>query len=159
MRLCRACSQSKADNAFYASNLTRCKECVKIQVHTYRTANIERIREHDRQRGLLPHRKAKVKDLAHRYRDRPYYKNSHKREMEHWPEKRRARVAVSNAIRNGRLIPQPCERCATKTRVEAHHEDYSRTFDVIWLCPEHHGERHRELNEEQRQASRQGVRT
>jgi hypothetical protein len=35
--------------------------------------------------------------------------------------------------------------CGTQDRVQAHHEDYSRPLDVVWLCPTHHKARHREM--------------
>ena len=56
------------------------------------------------------------------------------------PEKRSAQVAVSNAIRDGRLERQPCEVCGEKA--QAHHDDYSKPLDVRWLCPIHHGALH-----------------
>lgn len=40
---------------------------------------------------------------------------------------------------------KPCERCNSTLNVHAHHDDYSRPLDVIWLCPIHHKERHKEL--------------
>jgi hypothetical protein len=51
--------------------------------------------------------------------------------------------------RDGRLTPQPCERCGRED-THGHHEDYSKPLDVNWLCPPCHGERHREINEERR---------
>lgn len=35
--------------------------------------------------------------------------------------------------RRGKLIPQPCEHCGA-SKVEMHHEDYSKPLDVRWLC-------------------------
>jgi hypothetical protein len=58
-------------------------------------------------------------------------------------EKYLAHKAVWGAIRDGRLVRQPCERCGSPDS-HAHHEDYSRRFDVMWLCALHHKERHRE---------------
>lgn len=55
-----------------------------------------------------------------------------------------ARGAVSNAIRAGRLIRQPCERCGVP-EAQAHHDDYSKPLDVRWLCQEHHNDVHREI--------------
>lgn len=57
-------------------------------------------------------------------------------------EKVKAVKASSNAIRDGRLIPQPCVKCGVKI-TEAHHEDYSKPLEVIWLCRKHHLEIHR----------------
>ena len=51
-------------------------------------------------------------------------------------------MAVYRALKNGTLNrPCHCERCGD-TRVLAHHEDYSRPMDVMWLCPVHHKEEH-----------------
>jgi hypothetical protein len=55
-----------------------------------------------------------------------------------------ARIAVSNARRTGTLIALPCQECGAK-RVHAHHEDYSKPLEVIWLCPTHHSMRHDEI--------------
>jgi len=57
------------------------------------------------------------------------------------PDKRRAEIAVGNAIRDGRLAKQPCEVCGAKA--QAHHDDYSKLLEVRWLCSFHHGLEHR----------------
>ncbi len=56
-------------------------------------------------------------------------------------EKRRAMNRVTKAVRAGKLIPKACERCGfdgkrkNGTRaVHAHHDDYTKPFDVRWLC-------------------------
>ena len=60
-------------------------------------------------------------------------------------QKHLARKRVENAIRRGSMIPQPCELCGSTAKIHAHHEDYSRAFDVVWLCEQHHVERHNML--------------
>jgi hypothetical protein len=60
------------------------------------------------------------------------------------PEKRRAQKMVETALTSGRLERRPCERCGSEP-VHAHHDDYSRPLHIMWLCPAHHKERHREL--------------
>ncbi len=55
------------------------------------------------------------------------------------PEKRKAHRLVYNAIRNGTLKRKPCKVCKSKA-VQAHHEDYSKPLEVIWLCRVHHYE-------------------
>jgi len=67
------------------------------------------------------------------------------RQAERWPEREAARRAVAIAVRAGRLVRGPCERCGMTTKVEGHHDDYSRPLDVRWLCSTHHDEVHREL--------------
>jgi hypothetical protein len=40
------------------------------------------------------------------------------------------------------LSRQPCSICGAE-RAEAHHPDYSKPLDVVWLCKPHHAEVHR----------------
>ena len=53
------------------------------------------------------------------------------------PNRKKARQIAANAIRSGRLIKEPCP-CG-KTKVQGHHEDYSKPLDVEWLCTKCHG--------------------
>src|SRR3990167_3093473 len=48
----------------------------------------------------------------------------------------RAYNAVANAKRSGKLIPEPCNACGGKA--EAHHNDYDKPLEVVWLCRKHH---------------------
>lgn len=149
-RQCKSCREFRSIDEFYACNRVRCKECVKAAAREYRQNNIERVRAYDRVRGLDPQRKAEVKTRAPRYKDR--HAAWVRANNEENPERRAARVAVGNAIRDGKLKVQPCERCGYAVGVHAHHEDYSKPLDVTWLCSRCHGERHREINEEKRKA-------
>ena len=47
------------------------------------------------------------------------------------------RKKVSYAVRTGKIKKLPCKVCGYEI-VEAHHEDYSKPLEVIWLCREHH---------------------
>jgi hypothetical protein len=51
------------------------------------------------------------------------------------PEKRKCRDLVNSAIRYGKLKREPCF-CGKEA--DAHHEDYSKPFDIVWLCKYHH---------------------
>ena len=62
--------------------------------------------------------------------------------------KQKAHQDVAYAVQTGRLIRQPCERCDTTEHVVAHHEDYNKPLDVVWLCKHHHKERHLEIDRE-----------
>lgn len=61
-----------------------------------------------------------------------------------FPEKVRAHWTVYNHIRLGNLKRLPCEVCG-ENRVHAHHRDYSKPLEVIWLCSIHHSEEHTKL--------------
>ena len=61
----------------------------------------------------------------------------------------KANNAVSRAIRAGKLVKQPCIRCGGLPAV-AHHDDYSKPLDVIWLCRKHHVELHLERGDNMR---------
>jgi hypothetical protein len=61
------------------------------------------------------------------------------------PEKYQAHKAVEKALPRGAITKAPRCRCGTTIGVHAHHDDYSRHLEVMWLCADHHRERHREL--------------
>lgn len=53
-------------------------------------------------------------------------------------------AAVAYAVKSGRLVKSPCRDCGSLD-VQAHHKDYSKPLDVIWLCGPHHREEHAKL--------------
>lgn len=52
------------------------------------------------------------------------------------PEKQRARAKLNYAVRAGKIDkPDTCEHCnQKKSRIEGAHHDYTKPFDVTWLC-------------------------
>lgn len=57
--------------------------------------------------------------------------------------KENVRSFTRQCIKNGILIREGCKVCGTTETVEAHHEDYGKPLDVIWLCRNHHREHHK----------------
>lgn len=51
-----------------------------------------------------------------------------------YPEKVRAQNAVAYALRHGTLVKGPCQHCTTTEDICAHHADYAKPLDVVWLC-------------------------
>lgn len=49
---------------------------------------------------------------------------------------------VHNAITAGRIKKEPCSICGYPV-AQAHHEDYLKPLEIVWLCANHHGELHR----------------
>jgi hypothetical protein len=57
-----------------------------------------------------------------------------------------ARVKIRQLVRRGKVTPDPCARCGSADRIEAHHEDYTKPLDVVWLCQSCHvREHHKEI--------------
>lgn len=53
------------------------------------------------------------------------------------PAKYAAEKAITNAVALGQIQQLPCEVCGSDF-TEAHHADYTKPFDVRWLCRTHH---------------------
>jgi hypothetical protein len=68
------------------------------------------------------------------------------------PEKRRAHKIVEGALIRGDIERKPCAVCGSD-KSQAHHDDYSKPLDVMWICAPHHRQRHRELKDMTRVAS------
>ena len=84
---------------------------------------------------------------------RAYYKRNAAKIAERNLEKRAtkrehavARRDVQRALQRGLLTRGPCEiggDCFGA--IEAHHDDYSKTLDVRWICKSHHMRMHSPL--------------
>lgn len=136
MKVCRKCPPEKGpqpiDN-FYVNkrmadgHFNECKECVKARVKKrYREVLPER-HAYEAARNATPKRKADLQANMRKHRARN-------------PLKYKARMAVNNAIRDGRLVRGPCRHCGTTKRIQAHHDDYSKPLDVKWECFKCHRE-------------------
>lgn len=74
----------------------------------------------------------------------PYWLGGKKAYKQRYPERRKAHLLVRKACQRGLLTRQPCQECG-EAKSEAHHEDYSKPLEVIWLCRAHHTEADRKL--------------
>lgn len=61
------------------------------------------------------------------------------RYVKRYPEKRKAQSIVASAVRSKWLRQKPCVICGN-LKAQAHHDDYSKPLDVVWLCVAHHKE-------------------
>lgn len=58
------------------------------------------------------------------------------------PQKLKARNQIRQRIHDGRLIRGACVICQ-RPNAQAHHDDYSKPFEIHWLCQRHHNEAHK----------------
>jgi len=130
---CFRCEQVKPLDQFYAhplmkdGHLGKCKECTKLDALKHRLANADVVREYDRKRSSLAHRKALRRRLAEEWRIK-------------FPNRKYAHTLLRRAVLSGRIAPMPCFVCGEKA--EAHHPDYDAPLAVAWLCTKHHRQAH-----------------
>lgn len=134
MKKCKNCGLTKPLDDYYRQPKAtdgrdgRCKECAKRAVRINYRENRAHYQAYERVRCQDPDRKQHA--LAYQRKRRTTKR-----------EKSVARARVQYAVRMGTLVAQPCEVCGSE-KVQAHHEDYSKPLEVMWLCFEHHRARH-----------------
>jgi hypothetical protein len=115
-------------------HLGKCKECAKLDIRNYRLDPVkrERIREYDRIRFHSPHTRKEVMD----------YQNKWRRTI--GKIQNLARQKLNRAIKSGLIIKKSCEICGD-VNAQAHHNDYLKPLNVVWLCFKHHREAHGQI--------------
>jgi hypothetical protein len=134
MKKCRSCNKEKELEEFYKhpqmpdGHLNFCKECKRATAREYWVSG--NYKENDKRRQGTEKRREWQRKQSARMRIK------HK-------EKRTCHSRFWNKFRQGLIEKTPCEVCGATERVEAHHSDYNKPFDVMWLCSKHHKEWHR----------------
>lgn len=150
--LCVKCEEKNPEN-FYTPCKNLCKICYKKRANENRAKKIDYYREYDRKRSWLPHRIKKREEIANKWKKDPALKKRSAELKKSWQLKNKikhaAHVIVGNAIAKGKLKKEPCKICGD-IKVDAHHDDYSKPLDIVWLCRKHHAEYHKELREKSR---------
>lgn len=137
---CKECDELLPLSGFYRhskmadGHLNFCKTCVKARVAKHRNENLEAVRAYDRQRSRLPHRQRQLREWSDQLRSDPVKLNT-------WRK-------TSNAIRDKKLVrPGNCSECQCECTPDAHHPDYTKPFEVIWLCRSCHCKLHAKAKE------------
>lgn len=131
---CFKCDLIKNLSDFYKhkgmtnGHLGICKDCVKERQRI--RAKTDKGKESEKKRNSKPERIKRIGITSKNWR-----KNN--------PEKEKAYSKLWNEIKRGRIQRKTiCEECGSNNKIHAHHEDYSKPLDVIWLCVPCHGKRH-----------------
>ncbi|MHC4665002.1 MAG: hypothetical protein ACYS9T_03465 [Planctomycetota bacterium] len=105
-----------------------CKRNLPVGEFNYVRSNYDGLASHCRECG---------KEYK-RTRYEEYYGEFYNRQVEYrqrYPERRNAFAAVYGATSKGELIrPDTCSKCGNSGYIVAHHHDYSKPLDVVWLC-------------------------
>lgn len=152
---CIACHLALPIAEFYIhpkmadGHLNKCKTCCKVAAKKLREDKLNEVRERDRNRYRRDYEKRRTYASAYQRTDKgkKAAAASRRRYADRNPERRAARIALGNAVRDGRIIkPGACQECGAPGRIHGHHDDYSRPLAVRWLCVPchtlaHYGER------------------
>lgn len=155
MKKCFKCGEEKELCDFYKhkqmadGHLNKCKECTKKDSFGRTEEQIEKRKYRDRNRTNHKDRIKKNKERREWLRDNDpiKYKAIEIKKTE-WANrnkhKRNAHGKVSRAVMNGTLKrPIECSLCGDTGRIEAHHEDYDKPLEVVWLCTKCHANAHK----------------
>ncbi len=112
---------------YYDRHRTACLAAM----HKYRDANHEKVLAAKRLQNKI--NRGEINRKAKLYR-------------ENNPEKTECHRIMWRAIRAGELVVGDCEGCPATpedTKIQGHHNDYSKPLDVTWFCRPCHGRHHR----------------
>jgi len=107
----------------------------------------------------MPHKSKKDRALyAKKWRENHTYEGGYAAYLRNWHanhpgkqkiydgridrNKRNVRKKLGRAVKSGKIIKLNCKQCGN-INTQAHHEDYSKPLEVIWLCKNCHMEHHR----------------
>ncbi len=138
-RPCTKCGMFKPFAEFHKASRTHyghipvCRQCNNLQ-YRKRYYSSPEIAEKAKERSREWHRTHRDRDNAVVLRHRAKA-----------PHKYAARQAVHNQLLAGKMKRLPCEKCG-EPKTHAHHPDYSKPLEVVWLCLAHHAEIHRKYS-------------
>jgi hypothetical protein len=123
---CIVCERDLPLDAFYQHPRGRhgvqskCKPCMRVYMRALRLKRREHYRKYDADRYAL----------AKRYPNRD-------------EKKRKATAMVNIRVQRGTMRkPANCSKCGSGERLEAHHTDYDKPLQVVWLCRLCHADAH-----------------
>lgn len=150
---CSRCLVVKSENLFGKLSRAKdglsgwCKKCKTEYLNEWRklTGNRELYRARAKERYASVDGREKCILALKRYRLTEKWKKKNAENSKKYrhknKEKNKARLLVKEAIRVGRIVRGDCYVCGKK-KTHAHHDDYSKPLDVVWLCHLHHNNIH-----------------
>lgn len=140
-RICNICKCKKPINEFakdknkiYGCDY-RCKECDKKRFKKYwEKHNVSDMRSE----RYYSDREASVQKSKEYY----YIKKARGYRTKIDPFKQEARLETWRAIKAGLIAKKACEVCGEQ-KSQAHHSDYNKPLEIMWLCKKHHSKWHR----------------
>jgi hypothetical protein len=145
------------------------KEELKDYQKAWRERNKEKIKKHIKEYGKnwFQENKERLVEVRRKWREenpekarayslKSYYKHQEKNDNRAkerdamFPEKRKAVTKIMHLLQEGKIEkPEKCPQCSSSCyRMEAHHPDYSKPTEIIWLCAKCHRRLHERLKKD-----------
>jgi hypothetical protein len=146
MKKCSKCKQEKNFSGFYKDRKAKdgynsiCKIC-RLEMDRNRRKNdlvwVEK--RHLQNKIFHEENRETIAIRKKNWRATEIGRESHRLSSRKWKAKNGAKVrahsAVERAIKKGTLQSKKfCEVCNSTKRIEAHHADYRKKLEVLWLC-------------------------
>jgi hypothetical protein len=150
---CITCGEIKFSTEFYNKH-SECKLCNQARSRKWKLANRERSlqrfkeyraahkKEHaDQMRKWRKENRERAIETGFEYREnhrselqlrsRKYRKANQEKEYAHG--------VIKNLLKFGKIQrPDTCSKCGSSLNIIAHHPDYSKPKDIIWICQSCH---------------------
>ena len=115
--------------------LNKCKCCQKKSSAESKKRNPEKYKAHARKYASKDDVKKRMKERRMSANGIEMAKIAQEAYRKKYPKKARAHNLFSKAVMNGQIIREnKCSICSSMLKIEAHHDDYNKPFDVRWLC-------------------------
>lgn len=142
---CRKCERTLELEHMSASAKGLCKPCQTAAMKAWRTSNPDKSKAAYKRSWARRRLKPEVRERRKRYYAEKGEKRSphfgemiRKYKMAH-REEHNARARAKYAVKTGVLVrPSACEFCKCECKPQAHHKDYSKPLEVIWICASCH---------------------
>lgn len=145
MKACSRCKTEKNESEFSKNRRNTdglfyvCKDCSRECKKIWTEQNKEHLRNY---RETDSYKKS-----IHKYRSTNKCKERYKEYLELNPvakQKLIVRQFTRSQIISKKIVKLPCQVCG-ELKSEAHHKDYNKPLEVVWLCRKHHRELHNNI--------------
>jgi len=131
------CAVAACGEATYSTS-GYCREHHRQYTREYREKNRDRVRELGRKNKAAERERKGPEQVRQEWRDWYQKNKEHRRSWQkrrNVPTQKRARHLLEWAVESGFIArPNRCSSCREECVPDGHHEDYSKPFDVEWLC-------------------------
>lgn len=151
MKTCRICKQTKSKSDFPKRTdspdglRNNCKLCRDAYTKAYFSKHMKDPIWKEKTLARIRKSHAKYNAAGKRIRSKNKCTIEVSKYRKRHPEKYKAQWMALRAF----PIMQPCEICGNSV-TERHHDDYSKPFQIRWLCKQHHNQHHFIVNQQKR---------